>query len=126
MAGLLTQYSNRYNGQSALWRRDPDSVFVLSYDRLGDDGRLQLARISGPNGTSVWSASLPLSKLSAWIPGERHALMLGPNPSAKRSPMAEEGENPVMQVVVIDLVSGAVNSFNPDLHRDWPVEPLPK
>ena len=126
MAGLLTQYSSRYNGQSALWRRDPDSVFVLSYDRLGDDGRLQLARISGPNGTSVWSASLPLSKLSAWIPGERHALMLGPNPSAKRSPMAEEGENPVMQVVAIDLVSGAVNSFNPDLHRDWPVEPLPK
>jgi hypothetical protein len=121
MAGLLTQGPGGSSGQSAMWRREPDSVFVLSRDRLGDEGRLQLARISGPKGVPVWSVALPLSNMGAWIPGERHALMLGPAPSAPRSPMAEEGENPVSQILSIDLKTGAVQSFNPDLHRDWPV-----
>jgi hypothetical protein len=62
--------------------------------------------------------------VSAWLPGERHALMLGPDPSAQRSPMAEENENASMQVVSIDLETGEVKSFNPDLHRDWPAEDL--
>ena len=122
MAGLLTEGPGGSRGQSAMWRRDPDSVFVLSRDRLGDEGRLQLARISGPKGAPVWSLALPLSNMSAWIPGERHALILGPDPSAPRSPMAEEGENPVSQILAIDLQTGALQTFNPDLHRDWPVQ----
>lgn len=126
MAGLLTQESGGSNAQSAMWRRNPDSVFVLSRDRLGDEGRLQLARISGPKGAPVWSVALPLSQMCAWIPGERHAVMLGPAPSAPRSPMAEKDENPIMQFVAIDLDTGALNSFNPDLHRDWPTQGIPK
>jgi hypothetical protein len=122
MAGLLTQGPSGSNSQSALWRRGPDSVFVLSLDRLGDAGRLQLARISGPEGAPVWSVALPLSHMSAWVPGDQHALMLGPAPSAPRSPMAENDENPVMQIVAIDLNTGALSTFNTDLHRDWPAE----
>jgi len=126
MAGLLTRGPGSWDEQTALWRREPDSVFVLSRDRLGEEGRLQLARVAGPAGRPVWATALPLSALSAWFPGERHALMLGPDPSATRSPMAEEGENPVLQIVTIDLDTGTLNSFNPDLHRDWPVEEAPK
>ncbi len=122
MAGLLTLGPGDSNSVTALWRREPDSVFVLSRDRLGEEGRLQLARISGPKGAPVWSVALPLSAMSAWVPGDRHAVMLGPAPSAPRSPMAEDGENPVLQVVAIDLDTGTLNSFNPDLHRDWPVK----
>ncbi len=122
MGGLLTSDSGSWNESSAMWRRDPDSVFVLSRDRLGDEGRLQLARVAGPAGRPVWSVALPLSALRAWMPGERHALMLGPDPAAQHSPMAEEGENPPMQVISVDLVSGALQSFNPDLHRDWPID----
>ena len=122
MAGLLIQGSGGGSPQSAMWRTDPDSVFVLSRDRLGDDGRLQLARISGPEGTPVWSVALPLSDMIAWLPGERHAVMFGPDPSAPKSAMTGENENPIMQVVSIDLTTGALNSFNPDLHRDWPIE----
>lgn len=121
MAGLLTTESGKGARGTALWRRDPDSVFVLSRDRLGDEGRLQLSRVSGPKGTAVWSVALPLANMSAWLPGERHGVMLGSNPSAERSRMAEENENPVMQVVSIDLVTGEVGSFNPDLHRNFPV-----
>ncbi len=124
MAGLLTQGPGSWDQQTALWRRNPDSVFVLSRDRLGDAGRLQLARVAGPEGRPVWSKALPLSAMSVWLPGERHALMLGLDPSAERSPEAEKGENPVMQIVSIDLETGELKSFNPDLHRDWPAEDI--
>jgi hypothetical protein len=122
MAGLLIEEPGRNGEPSAMWRREPDSVFVLSRDRLGDEGRLQLARISGPKGVPVWSTALPFSNMSAWIPGERHAIMLGTDPSAQRSPMAEEGENPIHHVLSIDLKTGAIQSFNPGFHRDWPVQ----
>lgn len=122
MAGLLAAEAGGYQAQTALWRRDPDSVFVLSRDRLGEEGRLQLARVAGPAGKPVWSTALPLSNMSAWLPGATHGLMLGPDPTAQRSPMAEEQENPVMQIVSIDLVAGTLKTFNPDLHRDWPAE----
>ena len=121
MAGLLTQGPGGSSGQSAMWRREPDSVFVLSRDRLGEEGRLQLARVSGPKGVPVWNVALPMANMNAWLPGERHAIMLGPDPSAARSPLAEEGENPVSQILAVDLETGALQSFNPDLHRDWPV-----
>ena len=122
MAGLLAAEAGSYQAQTALWRRDPDSVFVLFRDRLGDEGRLQVARVAGPAGKPVWSTALPLSNMSAWLPGKSHAILLGPDPSAPRSPMAEERENPVMQIVAIDLATGAIKTFNPDLHRDWPAE----
>ncbi len=122
MGGLLTAGSGSYEKQPALLRRDPDSVFVLSRDRLGDEGRLQVARISGPSGKPVWTTALPLSNMSAWLPGEDHAMMLGSDPSAEHSPLAEEGENQVMQIVAIDLRTGALKAFNPDVHRDWPAE----
>lgn len=124
MAGLLAAEAGSFQAQTALWRRDPDSVFVLSRDRLGEEGRLQVARVAGPAGKPVWSTALPLSNMSAWLPGESHGMMLGPDPSAQRSPMAEERDNPVMQIVSIDLVTGAIKTFNPDLHRDWPAEDM--
>jgi hypothetical protein len=122
MGGLLTSDSGSWNRSTAMWRRGPDSVFVLSRDRLGDQGRLQLARVAGPAGRPVWSVALPLSDLRAWMPGERLALMLGPDPSALRSPMAEQGENAAMQVISVNLETGTLQTFNPDLHRDWPVD----
>lgn len=125
MSGLLTQGPGGSSDQTAMWRREPDSVFVLSRDRLGEDGHMQLARISGPKGTPVWSLSLPLSQMSAWVPGERWAVMLGPDSAAERSPMAEEGENAVSQIVTIDLKTGEMKRFNPDLHRDWPATGAP-
>lgn len=125
MAGLLTQGPGGYGQQPAMWRRDPDSVFVISRDRLGDEGHMQLARISGSKGVPVWNISLPVTALSAWLPGERHAIILGPDPTAKRSPMAEENENTVFQILSIDLTDGKLRVFNPDFHRDWPITETP-
>jgi len=122
MAGLLAQEASDRRNLPAVWIPGPDSVLVISLDRLGADGRLQLARVSADNGAPIWSKALPLSKLSAWIPGEHHALLMGPAPSEKRSPMTAENENPVLHILSIDLKTGAFQSFNPDLHRDWQTE----
>ena len=107
----------------ALWWRDPDSVFVLHRDRLGDQGRCLLSRIAGPAGRVVWRAELPLSNVGLWLPGGRHAALLGTWLNAPRSPMAEEREDPSMQIVSVDLVSGATAAFNLDVERSWPLTP---
>ncbi len=125
MAGLLTQGPGGYGQQAAMWRKDPDSIFVISRDRLGEDGRMQLTRISGPKGTPVWTTPLPVSNMSAWIPGEKQAFILGPDPGAQRSPMAEENENSPLQILSINLADGKLGVFNPGFHRDWPVTQIP-
>jgi|GEM_PF-2879700 len=126
MAGLLTQELSDNNKAVAAWRREPDSVFVLSHDRIGEEGRLQLTRASSENGAPIWSVALPLSDLRAWIPQDRYALILGPAPTAERSPMAGENENSVTHILSVDLTTGAIQSFNPDLHRDWPLQEISK
>jgi hypothetical protein len=120
MAGLLTTESGPGAKGTALRLRDPDSLLVLSRDRLGDEGRLLLTRVSIRDGAAVWSSPLSLAAMSAWFPGERHAVMFGHDPSAKKSPMADDNDNKVMQVVSVDLNTGVVKSFNPDLHRNFP------
>ena len=125
MGGLLTSESGSTGDTSrmtAMYRRDPDSVFVLSRDRLGEEGRMQMARIAGPAGNAVWSIALPISNMSAWIPGEARAILLGPCPSAEKSPQAEEGENAAQHVISVDLKTGEMKTFNPDLNRNWKVE----
>lgn len=104
----------------ARWRRNPDSVFVLHRDRLGDEGRWQLARIAGPRGRTVWEIPLPLSQIGLWLPGERHGLLLGPWHGAERHPTAKPGENPIPQIVSVDFERGTHAVFNLDRHRDWP------
>jgi hypothetical protein len=120
MAGLLTQDRPSYREQGALWRRNPDSVFVLSRDRLGDSGRLQLARVTGPSGRPAWTTALPLSNLSGWLPGERHAVMIGPAPGLPQPPTAEEDENAPLHLLSVDLDTGALQAFDLGQNRGMP------
>jgi hypothetical protein len=125
-AGLAVE-DPQANPTRALWRRDPDSVFVLHRDRLGDAGRWLLSRIAGPAGRVVWRAELPLSDVGLWLPGEpnaRHALLLGTWLNAPRSPWAEEREDPSMQIASVDLDTGAMAAFNLDVERNWPLTPI--
>jgi hypothetical protein len=106
-----------------MMRSDPNSLFVLARDRIDAAGQLSLARVPA-SGKPAWTTELKLSALSGWLPGETHAVMFGPYDRAERSPMAEPDEDQVMQVRSIDLRTGVLNSFNLDLHRDWPAEPI--
>ncbi len=110
----------------ALSRSDPESVFVLHRDQLGDTGRWQLSRVAASSGRVLWHAALPLTHLSLWLPGERTAIAIGQWNAAERSPMVEPNEEQPPQFVSIDMSSGKVAGFNLDLLRDWPFTDPPE
>ena len=101
-AGLLHNGDPR---EQALWYREPDSVLVLHSDKLGQDGRLQLTRVSGPAGKPVWSAALPMDELQAVMPKDNDLLLLGSEPPEATGKKAEE-EGPHLKAVRVDVASG--------------------
>ncbi|MBM3485387.1 MAG: hypothetical protein FJX67_01965 [Alphaproteobacteria bacterium] len=110
-AGLFGRYV--VNGARPIWLRDPDSVLVLHRDKLGEEGKLRLTRVAGPEGRVVWDAALPLSVLQAVMPGTKTIVLYGrlfqpQTGAARRDPMHTARE----VLVVVDLVSGAVHTHD--------------
>lgn len=118
IAGLL-----RAHGQSeqALWYSDPDSVLVLYHDKLGDKGRLKLARVAGPAGRVVWDAGLRLTELASVMRGPSDLVLLGSE--TVHAPVAEGDatepgatappEPPLRERLVrVDIGSGSLASFD--------------
>ena len=101
-AGLLRDGSEP---EQALWYRQPDSVLVLHSDKLGRQGRLQLTRISGPDGKPVWSAALPMDQLHAVMRKDDDLLLLGSEPPVATDEKSEE-EGPHLKAVRVDAATG--------------------
>lgn len=101
-AGLLHNGDQR---EQALWYRQPDSVLVLHSDKLGQEGRLQLTRISGPAGKPVWSTALPMDELQAVMPKDNDVLLLGSEPPAITEKKDEEA-GPHLKAVRVDVPTG--------------------
>lgn len=97
-----------------LLTRNPDSVLILHQDRLGEDRRLWLTRVTGPAGQPLWKTQLPLSLLQAVMPGEETLLLYGaqfvpPQEGANRGdPLSNAHEI----LVSIRLSTGAMQSFD--------------
>lgn len=111
--GLLAEH--RPTGHHAIiYRRNPDSVFLLHRDRLGEDGRLQLTRISGPAGKIVWNTPLPLSVLQSVMPGEERLVLFG-RLYQKQDPAAPVHRDPYHEahdmLLSVDWQSGAMKFF---------------
>lgn len=77
-----------------VYRRDPDSVFILHKSRIDEEAVLQLARVTGPEGKLLWNIALPLSVLQSVLPGEDSLVFYGrqftkvdPNERVRRDPM---------------------------------------
>ncbi len=103
-AGLLRDNGER---EQALWYRQPDSVLVLHHDKLGQDGRLQLTRVSGPAGKPVWSAALPMNELQSVMHKDNDLLLLGsepPAPAPANKNSADEG--PHLKLARVDVATG--------------------
>lgn len=66
--------------------------------------------------------------VGAWLAGERHAVLLGPDPhpDPERSPMAEARGPAAVQMRSVDLDPGALQIFHRVLHRDGPVDETAK
>ena len=101
-AGLLREHRD---AEVPLWYRNPDSVLVLHVDKLGEAGRLQLSRVSGPNGKVVWRAALPMVSLASVMRGADNLLLWGGEPDQSGRP-ATRGMPWHAKLVRIDVASG--------------------
>ncbi|HEY9216875.1 MAG TPA: hypothetical protein VIO94_02415, partial [Phenylobacterium sp.] len=106
--GFLTD-GNHQNQPLLLFQ--PDSLLVLHWDRLGDEGRLKLSRLAGPAGKVLWTSDLPMRRLEAVMPGKTTIALLGyreePDPMRPR----DKSLTDVDQLSVIDLVTGRTTSY---------------
>ncbi len=111
VAGLLED--NRCCHDTPILLFKPDSVLVLHRDRLGEQGRLRLTRVSGPRGRPLWTADLPLQALEAVMPGDRAVVLLGRRDEPPLFPRRFEPQRPesVDQLVFVDLATGAVGAY---------------
>ena len=89
---------------------EPDSLLVLHWDRLGDDGRIRLSRVA-PRGRVLWTASLPMSRLDAVMPGERTLTLLGSRPEPDLARPRERAPVEVDQLVTVDLQTGRTSPY---------------
>lgn len=108
-AGLLTD--GRTNTLPILLFK-PDSVLILHRDRLGDQGRWQLTRISGPRGKVIWTAKLPMQGVEAVMPGETSVVLTGrrDEDSLKRRP--NDLPTSIDQLVAIDYATGKAGGYS--------------
>ena len=112
--GILSDH--RPTGQHALlYRRDPDSLFVLHSDRLGEDGRLQLTRVAGPSGKVLWNTPLRLSVLQCLMQDEQSLVLFGvvyrrldPNARVKTDPM----HTATALLLSVNWATGAFSAFD--------------
>jgi hypothetical protein len=112
--GILSDH--RPTGHHALiYRRDPDSLFVLHSDRLGEDGRLQLTRVAGPGGKVLWNTPLRLSVLQCLMLDEQSLVLSGvvyrrqvPNARVKTDPM----HTATALLLSVNWATGAVSAFD--------------
>jgi len=93
--------------------RNPDSVLILHRDRLGEEGRLQIDRVAGPKGRTLWKAALPLSMLQSVMPGDNSLVLAGvlftPRQNNRpRDPMRDAHGT----LISIDLQTGAVHAHD--------------
>ncbi len=110
-AGLL--FNGR--GENPLWAQDPDSVFVLDRERVGNEQPLYLSRIAGPDGRVVWRTELPISVLQSVLPHADHVVLFGRRyPVDEKPVVGDPYHRSVEWLVSVDLASGALHSFAVD------------
>lgn len=109
-AGLLT---NGVTNSLPIMLFKPDSMLVLHKDRLGDEGRLQLTRVTGPNGKPAWTVTLPMTRLEAVMPGEAGVVLQGYRPEEDPNRGLNSSNIPidVDQIVSVDYATGKMGVY---------------
>lgn len=107
-AGLLGNGSS----EQPLWARQPESVFVLHHDKVGNAGRLHLTRVSGPAGRIVWDAPLLLANLDASMFGETNLAFFGTVPNPGYEPKSDISTETLETLVAVDVASGRVSRYD--------------
>lgn len=107
-AGLLS------GGRStrAFFLLEPGSVLVLHYDKVGDGGRLRVARATGPAGRLAWDADLALAHLSAAMFGDSTLAFVGTVPDPAYEPYSEVSRDKHEVLVFVNEATGIVARYD--------------
>jgi hypothetical protein len=112
MPGLLT-IRDSGGEQRVLWIRDPDSVFLLHRDRLGEEGRWRLARVAGPEGRLLWDVGLPLSVLQSAMQSEKTVVLYGVEYRPRRNDQPRDPMHDAREkLIAIDLATGKLGAYD--------------
>lgn len=107
-SGLLREYKTQQQ-QRALWVLDPPSVFVLHRERLGEAGKLRLARVSGPVGKVEWEALLPLTNVQSVKKMEKHLLIFGHEYIEGDPDISDALRDSPQRLVSVEIATGTVH-----------------
>lgn len=91
---------------------DPDSVLLLSRDRLGDAGKLRLARVAVADGETLWDASLPLTQIQTVRKLENSVVLFGIEHIEGDPEIRDSLRDSPRRFVALDLVSGMPKTFS--------------
>jgi len=112
--GLLAEHRPT-GGGAVILRRNPDSVFILHRDRLGQDGKLFLARVASPEGKILWNTALNLSILQTIMPDDQSLLLFGRRYPTK-APNVDQSGDPYQAaheiLIALDWATGTLKSFD--------------
>ena len=109
--GLLREYQVGTQ-LPALWMREPDSVFVLHRERLGEAGKLRLTRVAGPEGNVVWETPLPLTMVQSVKRMEKTILIFGKEYIEGDPEISDTLRDSPQRLVAVDLSTGAVHTHS--------------
>lgn len=91
---------------------EPDSVLLLSRERLGEAGKLHLARVAVADGTILWDAKLPLTAIQSVRCLEYSILLFGIEYIEGDPEVRDPLRDSPRRLVALDLASGMPQIFS--------------
>lgn len=112
LGGKFLREYERSSQLTAIRLADPDSVLLLSRDRLGEAGKLRLARVAVADGKTLWDASLPLTEIQSVRHLEKSVLLFGIEHIEGDPEIRDSLRDSPRRLVAVDLVTGTPQAFS--------------
>jgi hypothetical protein len=112
LGGKFLREYDRASQLPAIQIGEPDSVLLLSRERLGQAGKLRLARLSVGDGKILWEAELPLTEIQSVRRLDNTVLILGIEYTEGDPEVTDPLRDSPRRLVAVDLASGAVSHFS--------------
>jgi hypothetical protein len=108
---FLREYA-KYTNLPAIKLGNPESVLLLSRDRLGDAGKLRLARVAVADGKILWDASLPLTQIQSVRQLENAVVLFGIEHIEGDPEIRDSLRDSPGRLVALDLANGTPRVFS--------------
>lgn len=107
--GGLLRERGTLEGLPPIHLADPDSVLVLHRERLGETAALRLARVTRPDGRTVWETALPLTRVYSVVRAETAVLLFGIEYRQDDPGVRDPARDSPQRLVAVEFASGAAH-----------------